>query len=264
VTPPAIKKLALELGLPVIQPEKLRQPEVIEQLKAWQPDVIVLAAFGQILRPNVLELPQHGCVNVHASLLPRWRGAAPIQAAILHGDAQTGITIMRMDAGLDTGPIISQRPLPILEEDNSALLSERLANLGSELLLETLPEYLKGKLQPRPQDEALSTYCKMLKKEDGALDFSCTSTSLEHKVRAFQPWPGAFTTWQGQILKIQHSTAVPGDQLEKMVEPGQHVIFRGLPAIGTGDGLLVLNELQPAGKKPMNGKAFLQGARNWV
>ena len=191
----------------------------MEQIKAWQPGVIVVAAFGKILRSDVLDLPPHGCVNVHASLLPRWRGAAPIQAAILHGDAQTGVTIMRMDAGLDTGPIISQRSLPILEEDNSAILSERLAHLGGELLLETLPAYLKGEIEPKPQDEVLSTYCEMLKKEDGALDFTCSSTSLVHKVRALQPWPGAFTTWQGQILKIKHSTAVPADQLEKMIEP---------------------------------------------
>ena len=264
LTPPPVKRLALELGLPIIQPEKLRQPEAMQQLQAWQPDVIVVAAFGQILRPAVLDLPRHGCVNVHASLLPRWRGAAPIQAAILHGDAQTGVTIMRMDAGVDTGPIINQRSLPILEDENSAKLSERLAQLGGELLLETLPAYLQGKLQPTPQNEALAAYCKMLTKEDGALDFTQSSTSLEHKVRAFQPWPGGFTTWQGQMLKIQHATAVQAQALEKIVAPGEHVIFKGLPAIGTGDGLLVLNELQPAGKKPMSGKAFLQGTRNWV
>lgn len=264
LTPPPVKCLAVELGLPFIQPQKMAQSDAIDQLRAWQPDVIVVTAYGQILRPEVLSLPQYGCVNVHASLLPRWRGAAPIQAAILHGDVQTGITIIRMDAGVDTGPVLSQHTLPILPTDNSSILSERLAKLGGEVLIDILPAYLNGEIQPKPQDEAQATYSRMLKKEDGELDFTRTSTSLEHKVRAFQPWPGAFTTWQGQILKIIHSTAVPTSQSGKNVEPGGHVIYQGLPAIVTGDGLLVLNELQPAGKKPMSGKAFLQGARNWV
>ena len=216
------------------------------------------------MRSEVLDLPPHGCINVHASLLPRWRGSAPIQAAILHGDVQTGITIMQMNAGVDTGPILSQQALPIQPDENSASLSARLANLGAELLLATLPDYLQGKIKPQPQDEERATYAPMLKKEDGALDFSHTSTALEHKVRALQPWPGAYTLWQGQMLKIHHSTAVPANQLHKPIAPGAHTIIRGLPAVGTADGLLILDELQPAGKKPMSGKAFLQGARNWV
>jgi methionyl-tRNA formyltransferase len=264
LTAPPVKTLAQELGLPFIQPDKLHRPEAVQQLKDWNPDVIIVAAFGQILRPEVLNLPPHGCVNIHASLLPRWRGAAPIQAAILHGDAQTGITLMRMDSGLDTGPILSQRPFPIQPSDNFATLSKNLAHLGAELLLDTLPDYLSGEITPQTQDEDRATYAKMLKKEDGELDFSQSSTALEHKVRAFQPWPGAFTTWLGQMLKIQRCKAVPADRLDQLVSPGQNLIYKGLPAIGTGDGLLVLEELQPAGKKPMSGKAFLQGARNWV
>ena len=259
LTPPPVKRLALELGLPLIQPERLRQPEAMAQLQAWAPDVIVVAAFGQILRPAVLELPRFGCVNVHASLLPRWRGAAPIQAALLNGDAQTGITIMRMDAGVDTGPTLSQRALPIQPDDNAGALSERLAALGGELLLETLPAYLSGELTPQPQEDAGATYAPMLNKADGQLDFSQPAEALARRVRAFNPWPGAFTIWQGQMLKIQRAHAVP----TPCAVPGQTVIYQGLPAFCTSDGLLALDELQPAGKKPQPGKAFLQGARGW-
>ena len=259
LTPPPVKRLALELGLPLIQPERLRQPEAMAQLQAWAPDVIVVAAFGQILRPAVLELPRFGCVNVHASLLPRWRGAAPIQAALLNGAAETGITIMRMDAGVDTGPTLSQRALPIQPDDNAGALSERLAALGGELLLETLPAYLSGELAPQPQEDAGATYAPMLNKADGQLDFSQPAEALARRVRAFNPWPGAFTIWQGQMLKIQRAHAVP----TPCAVPGQTVIYQGLPAFCTSDGLLALDELQPAGKKPQPGKAFLQGARGW-
>ena len=259
LTPPPVKRLALELGLPLIQPERLRQPEAMAQLQAWAPDVIVVAAFGQILRPAVLELPRFGCVIVHASLVPGGRGAAPIQAALLHGDAQTGITIMRMDAGVDTGPTLSQRALPIQPDDNAGSLSERLAALGGELLLETLPAYLSSELAPQPQEDAGATYAPMLNKADGQLDFSQPAEALARRVRAFNPWPGAFTIWQGQMLKIQRAHAVP----TPCAVPGQTVIYQGLPAFCTSDGLLALDELQPAGKKPQPGKAFLQGARGW-
>ena len=187
---PPVKTLALELGIPVIQPEKLREPEAMEQLRAWSPDVIVVAAFGQILRQDVLDLPKFGCINVHASLLPRWRGAAPINAAILHGDEETGITIMKMDAGLDTGPILTQRSVRIQPDETAGSLFETLSQLGADLLLDTLPGYISGEIKPRPQPEEGATYAGMLKKEDGLLDFSRPAEELERKVRAFNPWPG--------------------------------------------------------------------------
>ena len=168
----------------------------------------MVAAFGQILRPAVLELPRYGCINVHASLLPRWRGAAPIQAAILAGDEQTGVTIMRMDAGIDTGPMLSQRSLPILPEDTAITLSERLATLGAQLLLEVLPGYLQGELDPQPQTETGATYAPMLKKSEGQLDFTQSAANLARRVRAFNPWPGAFTFWNEQLLKIHQAHAV--------------------------------------------------------
>ena len=257
LTPPPVKVAADALRIPVIQPQKLRQPEAMEQLKAWNPHLIVVAAFGQILRPDVLDLPRYGCVNVHASLLPRHRGAAPIQAAILAGDAETGITIMKMDVGLDTGPIIRQRAIPIEPQDTGGSLFEKLAAISGPLLLETLPDYLAGKLTPQPQPETGWTYAPMLKKEDGLLDFTLPAVALERKVRALSPWPGSFLLEDGAPLKIHRAHVAAG-----RTEPGKRVVIEGLPAIGTAEGLLVFDELQPAGKKSMPGKAFL-GGRAW-
>ncbi len=261
--PPAVKEAALRLGLPVIQPEKLRQPEAMDQLRAWTPDVIVVAAFGQILRQDVLELPPFGCVNVHASLLPRWRGAAPIQAAILAGDAETGITIMKMDSGVDTGPIISQRSIPIAGDETGGSLFGKLSILGADLLVETLPRYLSREIIPQPQAEQGSTYAPMLKKGDGLLDFNQPAAALERCVRAMNPWPGAYFEWQGGPLKI-HKAHTDFVFTYMFQPPGTHTVHDGLPAIYGGDNtMLVLDEVQPAGKKPMPGKAFLAGARNW-
>jgi methionyl-tRNA formyltransferase len=258
LTPPPVKVAAEALSIPVIQPQKLREPEAMDQLKAWAPHLIVVVAFGQILRPEVLDLPQYGCVNVHASLLPRHRGAAPIQAAILAGDAETGITIMKMDPGLDTGPMIRQRAIAIEPQDTGGSLFEKLAQLSGPFLLETLPEYLAGNLKPVPQPETGSTYASMLKKEDGLLDFTRPAVELERRVRAFNPWPSCFINEESGPLKVHkaHVTAAK-------TEPGKRVVIDGLPAIGTGDGLLVLDELQPAGKKSMPGKAFRVGGRFW-
>ncbi len=259
LTPPPVKILASSLGLEVIQPEKLREPAAQEKLQAWAPDLIVVAAFGQILRRNVLELPRFGCLNVHASLLPRWRGAAPIQAAILHGDRVTGVTIMKMDAGIDTGAILSRREVAIEPSDTAGSLSARLAQAGAGLLIETLPAYLNGRLLPQPQDDSQATYAPMLKKEEGLLDFTQPAEALANRVRAFNPWPGAFTTWAGQPLKIHRARALHAPA----AQPGQRSLIEGLPAIATADGWLVLDEIQPAGKRPMSGREFLQGARQW-
>lgn len=260
LTPPPVKTAAQERDLPVIQPKKLSEPQVMAQLEEWAPDVIVVAAFGQILRAAVLELPEHGCVNVHASLLPRWRGAAPIQAAILHGDRQTGITIMKMDPGLDTGPILSQRALPIGPQETAGSLFERLARLGAELLVETLPAYLAGQITPRPQEDALATLAPRLQKEEGELDFQQTAEALARRVRAFNPWPGAYTYWEGQRLKIHQAHAAA----ESAAAPGETAVHAALPAIGTAQGLLVLEKLQPSGKQVMSGEEFLRGARGWL
>jgi methionyl-tRNA formyltransferase len=256
---PAVKEAALRLGIPVIQPEKLRNPEAMTQLRAWTPDLIVVAAFGQILRTDVLDLPKFGCINIHGSLLPRGRGAAPIQASILAGDPETGITIMKMDSGVDTGPMLNQRAIPISPDDTTGTLFEKLAHIGAELLLETLPRYLSGELQPQPQPADGVTYVPMLKKEDGLLDFTQPAFVLERRVRAFNPWPGTWFEWNGAPLKILRARI----SAEKSPGAGHRLTIEGCPALGTGEGILILEEIQPAGKKPMLGKAFLAGAINW-
>lgn len=257
--PPAVKTLALALGIPVIQPERLSQPDTMDQLRVWAPDVIVVAAFGQILKQDVLDLPKFGCINVHASLLPRWRGAAPINAAILHGDEEAGVTIMKMDAGLDTGPILAQRSVRIETDETAGSLFDKLSVLGADLLLETLPGIFSGKIKPRPQPEGGTTYAGMMKKQEGELDFSKPALELERKVRAFNPWPGAFFEWDGNRLKVHRANVSQGKKRE-----GERLVLDGFPAVGTSEGLLVLKEVQPAGKKRMDGKSFLAGARDWV
>ncbi|MBN1149004.1 MAG: methionyl-tRNA formyltransferase [Anaerolineales bacterium] len=264
LSPPPIKTLADKLGLPTIQPKRLNQPEAMEQLRVWKPDLIIVAAFGQILRSEALDLAPQGCINVHASLLPRWRGAAPIQAAILHGESETGITIMRMDVGLDTGPILSQRSESILPRDTAGSLQERLASLGARALIDTLPGYLNGEIKPRSQDDTLATYAPMLAKADGELDFQRTALELERQVRAFNPWPGAFAQWKNGALKIHRAIVIPASETLHPVAPGERVVHGKIPAIGTGCDLLGLEEVQPAGKKAMTGEAFLQGARDWT
>jgi methionyl-tRNA formyltransferase len=258
--PPVVKVAASRLGLPVIQPEKLRQLDAMDQLRTWAPDLIVVAAYGQILRPELLDLPKFGCINIHGSLLPRWRGAAPIQTAILNGDAETGVTIMKMDSGVDTGAILSRRYIPITSDDNAGRLFAKLAPLGANLLIETLPRYLSGEMQPQPQPDEGITYAPMLKRENGKLDFTQPAITLERRVRAFNPWPGTWYDWKGAPLKVLRATVI----MEKSPGVGCRFIVEGYPAIGTGDGILLLEEIQPAGKRAMTGKAFLAGARDWV
>jgi len=258
---PPVKIVAQELGIPIMQPEKLRTPEAMEQLRAWNPDLIVVAAFGQILRKDVLDLPRFGCLNVHASLLPRWRGAAPINAAILHGDEETGVTIMKMDVGLDTGPMLARRSIRLTRDDTAGSVTGTLSHLGAELLIETLPDYLSGKITPTPQPQEGTTYAPMLKKEEGRLNFTRPAEELERRVRAFNPWPGAFMDFDEALLKVHHSQAVVETG---KAEVGQRLVYRDQPAVGTGGGLLILDEVQPAGKKSMSGRSFLAGARHWA
>ena len=255
---PPVKALAIELNLPLLQPEKLRQPDAMEQLRLWNPDLIVVAAFGQILKPDVLDLPCYGCINVHASLLPRWRGAAPVNAAILHGDEETGVTIMKMDIGLDTGPMLARRAIRITRDDTAGFVFESLSRLGADLLIETLPDYLSGKITPCPQPEDGVTYAPMLKKEEGLLDFTHSAEELERRVRAFNPWPGAFMQVDGTLLKIHRAHTEAGNE-----SAGSRLVYRNQLAVGTGSGFLILDEVQPAGKKSMSGAAFLSGARGW-
>ncbi len=255
-----VKQFACQAQLPVLQPLTLKKPEVQEQLRACQPDLIVVAAFGQILPRSVLEMPPLGCLNVHASLLPRWRGASPIQAAIAAGDAQTGVTIMQMDVGLDTGPILAQRAVPLRAGTTGSELSHQLAYLGAQTLLDILPSYLNGMLAPLPQQDTLATYAPQLKKIDGLLDFNQDSQTLVRKIYAYYPWPGTFFYLNNRQLKVNE--AHTHDTFE--CEPGVRYIVNGFPAIGTAAGLLVLDQVQPEGKKSMRGIDFLNGQPHWL
>jgi methionyl-tRNA formyltransferase len=256
---PPVKVAALEMGLPVLQTEKIRQPEVFQQLANMKPDVIIVAAFGQILRQDVLDLAPFGCVNIHASLLPRWRGAALIQACILAGDPETGLTIMKLDAGVAIGPVISQRCIAIGLEDTGGSLFEKLASLGGEVLMDTLPDYLSGKIKPQPQNGEKSTYAPMLKKEDGLLDPSQPAEILARRVRAFNPWPGTYFFVNENLLKVHAAHSQAGEFI-----PGKRSIVDGKPALSTSEGMLVLDEVQAPGKRSMPGKVYLSGARYWL
>jgi len=260
LTPPPVKRVAVEYALPVFQPESLRDPQATAHLAAWEPDVIVVVASGYLLPQHVLDIPPKGCINVHASLLPRWRGAAPIAAAIRAGDAVTGVTVMRMDAGLDTGPILAQRSTPIHADDTRGSLHDRLAQIGADLLVETLPAFLNGELQPRPQPDEGATYAPPLQKEDGRLDWTQPADVLDRQVRAVTPWPGAFTTWQGQRLKIVRATPVPHWRGE--APPGTVIRLDDGYAVATGEGALRLEAVQLAGKRPMDVATFLCGQRD--
>jgi methionyl-tRNA formyltransferase len=257
-----VKKLALEHGVPVFQPEALRgNAAALAYLPALAADVIVVAAYGLILPPEVLTATAGGALNVHASLLPRWRGAAPINYAILAGDTETGVTIMLLDEGLDTGPILAQRAAPIDDTDSAARLGWRLSRLGAELLSEVLPRWLAGEIQPVPQDSSLATKAPRLTRADGWLNWSQSADALARRVRAMNPWPGAYTDFDGQMLKVHRATVEHGvPATERSGSPPGTVVDGGDgPTVITGDGLLRLDEVQPAGGRSMSGTAFTRG-----
>jgi len=258
----AVKKTAWAHGLPLLQPPSLRRPEAAAELRELAPDVIVVAAFGQILPPEVLAIPPHGCLNVHASLLPRYRGAAPIAAAILAEEEQTGVTIMFMDEGMDTGPILAQAKCKIEPQDTTGSLSVKLAHLGADLLVETLPRWLDGRIAPQPQDDSLATYCQMVTKKDGLMDWSLPATALWLRVRAYHPWPGTYTYWRGKLLKILRARPVTiGPSSEK---PGRVISVDDRVAVVTGTDALLLEEIQLAGKKALAAQEFIRGQRDFI
>ncbi|MGH2585667.1 MAG: methionyl-tRNA formyltransferase [Dehalococcoidia bacterium] len=271
LVPPAVKTVALELGLPVLQPPSLRRPEAVAQLAAPRPEAIVVAAFGQILRRAVLEIPPRGVLNVHASLLPRWRGASPVTAAILAGDAESGVSIMLVDEGLDTGPVLATRSTPITDADTGGTLTDRLAEIGAELLVETLPGRLDGTVKPKPQVEALATYAPRIEKDAGQIGWSQPAVDIWRQVRAFNPWPGAFTTYAETVLKlldawplVGYSAEPPGTVLPlpwgaRDVVPAERP--RPAFAVVTGEGFLLPLKLQRAGKRAIFAEEFLHGER---
>ncbi len=261
--PSPVKEAAQAHGIPVFQPRSLRKdPDAVRALADTGPDVIVVAAYGLILPKSVLEIPPYGCVNVHASLLPRWRGAAPITAAILAGDEVTGITIMLMDEGMDTGPLLAQAKERILATDTTGSLSTRLADLGARLLLNTLPHWIAGDVEPEPQDDAAATYAPRIRKEQGRIVWEKPAELLEREVRAYQPWPGSFTTWQGRHMKVLEA-AVDHDGAPQ-AQPGTVLEADRGVGVATGEGVLLLRRVQLAGKKPVDIESFLRGQRGFV
>jgi methionyl-tRNA formyltransferase len=258
LAPPPLKPVAVARGMRVLQPRRVREPEAQEALRALRPELQVVVAYGQILPKSVIEIPPLGTVNVHASLLPRLRGAAPIQWSIARGDSETGVTTMLIDEGLDTGPMLLARRLPIEPEETAGDLEPRLARLGAEVLLETVDGLAAGTLRPTPQDHSQATLAPLLKKEDGLLDWTLPATDLANRVRGFHPWPGAFTTVAGRVLKVLRAAVVEGGG-----EPGAVVGVEGrglVVAAGAGTRLALL-EVQPESRRPMTGAAFAAGAR---
>jgi methionyl-tRNA formyltransferase len=259
--PSPVKELAIRAHLQVLQPEQARDPKFIGELRALQPDLIAVAAYGQILPKNILDLPRFGCLNVHASLLPKYRGAAPIQWAILDDEPETGVTIMKMDTGLDTGGILTQRATPIRPNDNAETLHDRLAQIGADLLAQTIPDYVAGKIQPRPQPVEHVTHAPKIRKEDGRIDWNLPARAVWNRIRAFTPWPGAFTHLPAQpspqLLKLWQAEVV-----DQTAAPGQilHTDKEGL-LVACGRGALRVLVLQREGGRRMSAQEFLAGHR---
>ncbi|HEX7862730.1 MAG TPA: methionyl-tRNA formyltransferase [Verrucomicrobiae bacterium] len=256
--PSAVKASAVRLGIPVLQPKRARADEFIAEIRKLAPDVSAVVAYGQILPQALLDVPKFGSLNVHTSILPKHRGAAPIQSAILNGDSETGVTIMKMDAGLDTGPILTLRKTAIEEADNSQTLHDRLAQLGAQLLMETIPAWVDGRIKEQPQREG-ATYAKKIEKSDGLINWEEPAVEIWRKMRAFTPWPGAFTFLEiggkRRMIKI-----VEGRPSGESALPGRVLAAnREGILVGTTDGSLRITALQPEGKKRMSVQEFLAG-----
>jgi len=267
VSPP-VKRAAVAWGLPVVQPASLKQAGVVEQLTGFTPDVIVVAAFGQILPQSVLAMPRLGCINIHPSLLPRFRGASPVASAILAGDEFTGVSLMLMDEGLDTGPILARAQIPISAQDTTGSLTAKLSWLGARLLLEVLSYWLRGQLTPQPQNEAEATYCSSITKEEGEIDWRLSAIDIWRRVRAYHPWPGCYTTWRGRQLKIVEAVPLPE---EGTFKAGQVVALTSVPegskagfGVYTGDGVLGVSRVQLEGKQVLSAAEFLRGQREFM
>ena len=259
--PPPVKELAASYGIPALQPERLRDRAAIAQIASLRPTLQIVAAYGQIIPLDVLDLPAQGTLNVHASLLPRWRGASPISAAILHGDDETGVTIMLVDETEDTGDIVRQRATRIDPAECAGLLSDRLAHMGADLLMETIPGWLDGKISPQPQDQSLATRARRVRKHQGLIDWSASADEIARHVRAYTPWPAAITNLGDTSVRITRASSVGRDV---QAEPGEVVDAAETIAVATGDGVLAIERLQRAGKRELSAPEFLRGARGLV
>lgn len=257
--PPPVKVVALEHGIPVLQPVRIKRPEEVEKLKQYPADIYVVAAFGQILSQEILDIPEFGCLNIHASLLPKYRGASPIQHVIIYGEEKTGITIMQMDAGLDTGDMLYQKEIVISPKDTYASLHDKLMVLGGEAIVEALPLLEQGKLVPRKQEDALSCYAHLIDKTMGELDFTKSAEILDRLIRGLNPWPSAYTTYHGKQLKVWEAEPVKSPKAGK---PGEILaVEKDAVLVAAGSGALRITSLQLSGKKRMSAHDFLLGVR---
>lgn len=257
--PPPVKVVALEHGIPVLQPVRIKRPEEVEKLKQYPADIYVVAAFGQILSQEILDIPEFGCLNIHASLLPKYRGASPIQHVIIDGEEKTGITIMQMDAGLDTGDMLYQKEIVISPKDTYASLHDKLMVLGGEAIVEALPLLEQGKLVPRKQEDALSCYAHLIDKTMGELDFTKSAEILDRLIRGLNPWPSAYTTYHGKQLKVWEAEPVKSP---KAAKPGEILaVEKDAVLVAAGSGALRITSLQLSGKKRMSAHDFLLGVR---
>lgn len=258
LTPTPVKEVALEYGIPVLQPQRMRNPEAVAELAAYKPDLIVTAAYGQILPRGVLDLPANGCVNVHGSLLPKYRGGAPIQRCIINGETETGITLMYMAEGLDTGDMIAQVKVSIEEEDTSGTLFDKLSIAGADLLKEQMPRLTAGKLEAQVQDEQQATYAPNLKREDEKIDWNRSTVDIYNQIRGLVPFSGGFTLWNGDVFKVWSSRKA--DKASKEAAPGTvlQLAEQGIE-VKTGDASLWLTRIQPSGKKQMDAAEFVRG-----
>ena len=266
VEPSAVKHSALQQGLAVSQPAIWRSAEALAELAAMAPQVIVVAAYGRLLPPQVLRVPPKGCLNIHPSLLPRYRGPSPVVTAILEGEKRTGVTVMLMDEGMDTGPILAQRTVEVTSDDTGGSLTHRLFEEGGRLLVETLPLWLEGKLVPVPQDASQATVTRRITKEDGQLDWAQPAERLWRQVRALDPWPGTYTTWRGKLLKVLEASVLPApvQGASGLVVVAEHD-RQPVLAVATGEGTaLVLSRLQLEGRRPLSAEEFLRGHLDFV
>jgi methionyl-tRNA formyltransferase len=270
--PSPIALAAEDMGLPLLKPRTMRDPEAVAELATLRPEAIVTIAFGQILRQEILDIPPKGVLNVHPSLLPRWRGPAPVPAAILAGDHTTGVTIMLMDAGMDTGPILNQDEHPIDANDTTATLLSRLAAAGSDLLSDTLSRWLRGEVEPQPQDDSKATVCSLIRKEDAEIDWLLPAIDIWRRVRAYNPWPGAYTSLNGGMVHIWEAWPVDGGAAPGTVVTLTPAQREGLPApareaafaVGTGSGLIAVVQAQRAGRRSLPSADLLRGMPNLI
>ena len=256
---PPVKQLAKERGLPVFQPTSLKTDNLYREMASMSPDVVVVAAYGRLIPPRILSLSPLGCLNVHPSILPRYRGPSPVAATILNGDDTTGVTIIKLDEGMDTGPIVACRCTPVAPEETAESLTQRLFEMGASLLLDILPRWARGEIEAYPQDESRAYITRPLSRDDGKIDWGSCADRIARQVRAYHPWPGSFTHWNGRLLKVSEAHAIEPDPVVTAFAGKVLALPDGELGIGTGEGLLVVTRLQLEGKRAVSGREFLRG-----